>query len=311
MFFLFLACNPTEVAPLEVEHLLLTGQAPYKDQEYAGVWETDLDFNELWRQTLSEDQGGFGAQRVGQDTLLSRSGPPPDPNTDFDLVNQDGDVVWSYDAAEAGALVFPHGVGVTPWGQYLVADAVTARIMAVGQDGKVDWIQYTAADEKGPSGFDIGTVDGKPMLIATLLDESTTSIDTDDQVYAWWLKEDGLELAWKWPDSMDLRIASWMHGAHFQRDGSLLVSVAGLGNIVELDPATGLELRRAPSDDRTILAFPRDAVLLANGDMIVVDAVELLRVRDPFGDFEIVDSIPAPLSYSVELLDCTAEFCYE
>lgn len=311
MLFLLIACTQPKVMPLGEEHLLLTGQAPYKDQILPGVWETDGDFNELWRQPLLQDQGGFGAVRVGQDTLLSRSGPPPDPNTAFDLINQDGEVIWSYDAAEAGALVFPHGVGMTPWGQYLVADAVTSRILAIGADGKVDWIQYTAADRKGPSGFDIGIVDGQPMLVATLLDESTTSIDTDDQVYAWWLHEDGLDLAWKWPESMDLRIASWMHGAHFQHDGSLLVSVAGLGNIVELDPATGTELRRAPDDDRTILAFPRDAVLLANGDMIVVDAVELLRVRDPFGDFEIVDSIPAPLSYSVERLDCNTEFCYE
>ena len=311
MIFLLIACNHATVAPLGEEHLLLTGQAPYKDQQLAGVWEADTDFNEVWRQPLSKDQGGFGAQRVEEGTLISYSGPPPDPNTGFSLVNQDGERLWAYDASEAGALVFPHGVGVTPWGQYLVADAVTSRIMAVGADGKVDWIQYTAADQKGPSGFDIGMVDGQPMLIATLLDESTTSSDTDDQVYAWWLHEDGLELAWKWPESMDLRIASWMHGAHFQRDGSLLVSVAGLGNIVELDPATGRELRRAPSDDRTVLAFPRDAVLLGNGDMIVVDAVELLRVRDPFGDFEIVDSIPAPLSYSVELLDCASEVCYE
>lgn len=311
MFILLLACTQQpKVTELPENHLLFTSQGPYKDDGYPGVWETREDFSEVWSLDLPGEQGAFGAVRIGEDTLITRTEQPPDPNTALERVARDGTVVWAYNTDEAGLLVLPHGVGQTPWNQYLVADVFTFRIMAVGADGKVDWVEYTTEQHGAPSGLEVGMVDGKPMLLATLLDESPDTITTNDQVYAWWLKEDGLELAWKWPETIDASVASWLRGAHFQHDGSLLVNAAGLGNIVELDPRTGRELRRIPEDDRPLLVFPRDAVLLPDGDMIVVDAAELLRIRDPFGAFEIVDSAPAPLTYSVELINCEEEVCY-
>jgi len=312
MLLFLLACQsatPSKATTADY-HLLWSGQGPYKDDGYPGIWETDLDFNEVWALDLPGEQGGFGALREGTDTLIARTTQPPDPNVSVERVTADGSVVWAYDADTAGMLVFPHGIALTPWEQYVIADVFTSRIFAVSADGRLDWSNYTREAGGAPSGFDIGMVDGKPMLIATLLDESVMGDDSNNRIAAWWLEKDGLTPAWTWPESGDKHNASWLHGAHFQYDGSLLVSVAGVGQVVQLDPVTGLELDRIPRDGKGMLAFPRDAVLLPNGDMILADALELVRVRDPFGDFERVASTALPLTYSVELIDCATQTCY-
>lgn len=309
MILLLIACRPPEKEPTDDWHLLFTGQAPYKGDGMAGIWETDLDFQEVWRVELPGTQGGFGATRLpGKETLYARSSQPPHADPSVEIADAQGNVSWIYDPNTVGAINFPHGVATSASGDYIAADAFAFQVIGIHPSKNLAWKTSLAENLQAPTGVWVGMLDGQETMVVPAVDEPYNGGPPRDQVWAYRLEASGPTLAWVWPPENDPTEALWVHGARILEDNTILVSIAGLGRIVRLD-AQGNKIAQYPSDDRVMLSFPRDALFLPDGDLLVVDSVEVLKIHDPENSFEIVDAIPAPFSYSVQLLDCSLDLC--
>lgn len=294
-------------------HLLISGQMVLANEDAPGVYEVDEHGEMTWNAPLELGTGGFGAARAdGHETLIAWTQIGTTLTSGLLRADRDGNTLSRYDEGSAENLSFPHGIAHHSAGQIVVGDGWSGDILAIDSHGDIVWRLATPDLGFGqvPSGLRVFQVGGRPLLIATLLGEGPLDSGMRyDQVVAWWIDGSSPQLAWAFPPEPDSSSVLWVHGPQQMADGSFLVSSAGLGQIVHID-AEGNELERLPpSDDPYRFAFPRDAVETPDGDLLVLDATELLLVRDPFGDYTVEPVRELLFGYSVDLLDCTLGTC--
>lgn len=315
-------------------HLLVHGTPSEGEVDAAGgpapaIREVGADLTPRWSLAFTatadaaadgqaDGSGSAGAIRHADGrTTYARTWPPPTLGSAIETVDAAGAPLASVDAFFA-RVAFAHGLVETPDGDWLVADTIAGRVVAVDPDGVVLW-QQSFADEGAtlwPNGVDLVVGDdGEARFVVTLLYHSGDT--TTDRVELWRLggRTDAPTREWSWPpaDGSDPYLGAddatgvWPHGPHLAPDGTVTVSLAARGQIALLaDGATTTVMPPAPGP----LVFPRDAAWLPDGSLVVADAAaEVLRVADPTGAFAVVGALRAPGVYAVGVLDCATTAC--
>ena len=289
------------------QHVLLSALPP-EDVEGHSLWELGMDFTERWSHDVVNG-GAMGAWRADAGhTVYGRSGFPPHYNSSVDLIDSSGNLLWSHDDMFLMGLGFTHGVVITPEGDFIALDTSAGRIVAFDDTGSALWV--LTSDAGSPNGIHLAARDDGRVLLAVTniarvegeradkltLFQLTSRTEVPTEIWSFPMESDG--------------DGTWPHGPHFQPDGTILGCLSAAGQIVGLDEA-GQELWRIPAiDGPARLTFPRDAVFLPDGTLLVVDGEEeLLRVFDPFGAFQVVAAVHIPGIFNARLLDCASGAC--
>lgn len=325
LFLLFVACGLAESDDSDATadsgtyhdsagyHLLISGQMVLADEAAHGVYEVDEEWEPTWIAPIPTGSGGFGAARAeNRETVTAWTSIGSTMDAGLSRFDAIGQSLSQFDTGPIAELAFPHGVAVLEGGEFIVGDGWTGEILRSDAEGNIVWRIFTPTFGLGqvPSGLRVFQVGGRPLLVATLLGEGPLDEGGRfDQVVAWWIDGESPELAWAFPPERDPDVLLWVHGPQQLADGSILVSSSGLGQIVRLDPWGNEVGRVPPMGDPFRFAFPRDAVMLPDGDLLVLDATEVLRVRDPFGAYEVELIDELFFGYSLDLLDCGAGEC--
>jgi len=289
---------------------LLVGSTPGEGNDGHPLEELAADFSPRWALDFGDTSGTAGAIRHPDgSTVYARTWPPPTLTSALEAVDADGARLWSLDSFFAPTS-FVHGVVETPDGDFLVADTTQARVVAVDATGaelwELSWAESGAAH--WPNGIALATGDdGVTRLAVTLLYEGGD--DTSDHVELWRLgaRGDVPTREWSWPPEGVDATQTWTHGPQILADGTVTAALAGRGQVVGIrDGAVAWTIPPEPG----ALGFPRDAVFLPDGSLLLADAAsELLRVADPFGAFVVVAARSTPGIYSVGVLDCATDVC--
>lgn len=325
MIWLFAACSLVESDALDTDpesgiyndptgyHLLISGQMVLANEDAPGILEVDEDWERTWVAPVPKGAGGFGAARAeNRETLVAWTSIGSTMDAGLARFDANADSLSEFADGPVGDVQFPHGVALLEGGEFIFGDGWTGEILRSDAEGNILWRISTPAYGLGqvPSGLRVFDVGGRPLLVAALLGEGELGTgERFDQVVAWWIDGESPEQAWAFPREPDPSLLLWVHGPQQLPDGSLIVSSSGLGQIVRLDP-WGSELGRVPPmGDPFRFAFPRDAVMLPDGDLLVLDATEVLRVSDPFGAYEVELVTEMYFGYSLELLECASGEC--
>lgn len=307
------AARAYELAPYEdpvdpeAEHLLATALATV---EAPVLHELTPDLQTAWS-WAGNGAGAMGAWREedGQ-TTYSRVGLPPAWTSSIEQIDAEGQVIWGLDDLFVAGIGFSHGVVRTPSGRYIALDTAAGELVAFDEDGTVAWTTPAGTPDEpvSPNGIALRVDPDDPegpvhLAVSTLgrLDDSGTHglvrfllPDPDEppeEVFRVLLAEQAGE-------------TTWPHGPRFQDDGTLTVCHSAAGQVVAFDEV-GAEAWRMPEEPGSLFAFPRDAVFLSDGSLVVADAgQELIRVADPLGEPQVVAAVALPGVFSVGRVDC-------
>lgn len=299
-------------------HLLVSTLGGFSAEPVlTGAIELDLDLEPTWRADVSAPAGALGAVRLDDgDTLVMGTEAPPGTYAEVLRVDPSGAVASRIAAADGQSFAFPHGVGRTADGIIVVGDSFRGRVVGIDEaSGALAWSLPLDLFSAGSiSGAYLGPEedDGSHRLGLTLVGNiNDDSAQHTVRVYR--LPAGGAAPVeeWVWPAAPDLSACLWPHGVTFDADGSVLVGLGGLGQIVRLD-ADGAAVRRYPDDDAPRrLNFPRHVAILPDGRWAVSDGgMELLLVADPEGEFGVEDARAFQGVYDVHVLDCDAVPCH-
>jgi len=286
-------------------HLLTTSLPRFAAQP--ALVEYDLAFDERWRFGLAEG-GAQGAWRLeGGDTVFAAVSLPPDFDSSAVRIDAEGALVWDHGELFLAGLGFSHGVVPTPEGDWIALDTSGGRIVSFDEAGEILWTYpfHEAGEPGSPNGISLfDSPDEGTLLGVSLLERSG---GTGEQALALLEHRGAGEPPverWRWRIQQSEGTV-FPHGPRFTDDGELLICLSSLGQVAALD-LEGDELWRVPADARAAaLSFPRDAVLLPDGSLVVADgAAELVRVHDPHGAFEIVSAVEVPDIFSVHPVVC-------
>ena len=291
---------------------LLINSTPGTGAAGHAIEETAVDFAARWVLDQSDGSGSSGTLRLPDGTTVyAHSWPPPDYGSALDAVDPEGNLLWQERDFFRNARAFVHGVVMTPDGDYILADTIESRIVAIDPTGTVLWEQSWREDVgvHWPNGITLRTDDeGTTRLAVTLL--YSVGDYTNDRVELWRLTSrlTPPTREWSWPPVGTDTHATWTHGPHIIEDGTVTAALSATGSIIGLrDGERSWQIPPGPSP----LAFPRDATFLPDGTLLIADAAsEVLRVADPFGAFTVVDSHTANGVYSIDLLDCATSLCF-
>ncbi|MBM4366532.1 MAG: hypothetical protein FJ102_09970 [Deltaproteobacteria bacterium] len=218
----------------------------------------------------------------------------------MEAIDAEGNLLWSL-TEMFSSLSFIHGVKPGPGNSLVVADTSSGHVLGFDLDGNPLWsIDFVDGDTiHWPNGIDVATgSDGVTRLAVTLLLQVGSGPDYVD-VYV-------LDEAPVLERRHDVGDAAWPHGPHLRGDG-VVVSLSARGQVVSL--VDGEEEWRVP-ESPGVLAFPRDAVFLPDGTMVVADAAtELLRVYNPLDGFDDIWGRATPGAFSIDLVDCAELPC--
>lgn len=312
--FLLLACadpEPTDtytfeetLAPEDV-HILVSSDVFSVGH---AISEFDPQLNLTWYGDVEAGSGALGAIRMDDgDTVFAHIQAPPVYLSAFERMDPEGNIVWSYD--ELTAIGFSHGVGVTRNGTYVGIDTVAGRILAFDEAGTLLWEVTVSQDDEEyrPNGLSVlEDDDGTIRIATTLLERSGTGMP---DLLALWSTQDASvapELVWRSLVTNRLGEGAWPHGPRLAADGTLTVCQSANGQVVGYDLDSGLELWRVPETGAAAqLVFPRDALFLEDGSMLVADgAAELVRVADPFASFTVVGAVTMPGIFGLNEIRC-------
>lgn len=289
----------------DAEHILASSLV-YTDG--AGLVELRPDLTEVWSHDLGDDAGAQGAARLPDgSTVYAWSAAPPAYRSRFERIDAAGQIVWSYD--ELVAIGFVHGILPTPDGDYLGLDTVAGEVVAFDEAGTELW--RLAVAEEGhdwhPNGMHLLDYGGGDVRLALSMLERSTE-DAPDALAVYRLGErDALPtLLWRSLAATEHGDGAWTHGPRLLPDGTVLVCHSATGQVVAYDGADGAESWRAPPTGAPpVLAFPRDVLPLSDGSWVLADAgVEIVRVADPRGAFEVVAATPAPGVFGLSPIAC-------
>lgn len=270
--------------------------------------ELDPQLNLMWYGDVESGSGALGAIRLDDgDTVFAHIQAPPIYISAFERMDPEGNIVWSY--GDLTAIGFSHGVGVTRDGTYVGIDTVAGRILAFDEAGTLLWEVSTSeeGEEYRPNGLSVLDGDDGTIRIATSLLERSGTGQPD--VLALWETQDASvapELVWRALVTDRLGVGAWPHGPRLNPDGTLTLCQSSNGQVVGYDLSNGLELWRVPeTGDAPQLVFPRDALFLEDGSMLVADgAAELVRVADPFESFTVVGAVTMPGIFGLHEIRC-------
>ncbi len=263
--------------------------------------ELDGDFEPIFALGFGDGSGGAGAfRREDGTTVYARTWPPPELGSAVEAIDAEGNLLWSL-TEMFSSLSFIHGVESGPDDSLVVADTSSGHVLAFDLEGNKLWsIDFVDGETiHWPNGIDVATgSDGVTRLAVSLLLQVGSGSDYVD-VY---VLDETPELERR----HEVGDAAWPHGPHL--DGErLVVSLSARGQVVALEGDE--ELWRVPETPGA-LAFPRDAVFLPDGTMVVADAAsELLRVYNPLDGFDDISGRATPGVFSVDLVDCAELPC--
>ena len=305
--------TPTDAPPFvetldpDVVHVLASSSPALGDPGHP-LAELAVTLDTRWSLDFEDADGSGGAVRIADgDTVYVRSALPPDFKSELERVDATGTLLWSQDAFFMGDFSFAHGLVQTPAGDYLIADTILARILAVSEEGEVQWELSFVEDgtTRLPNGIDLATDgDGVTRIVVSSL--YRTGPDAADHVDGFRLggRTDVPTREWTFAGGQGTSERLWPHGPRFLDDGSVSVNYAARGQIARLvDGEVDWVVPRVPGK----LAFPRDMVVLPDETWLVADAAaEVLRVYDPLGRFEIVDAAFVPGVFGLVEVPCGA-----
>ena len=299
-------------------HLLVTTMGGFSAETVlTGAIELDLDLEPTWRAAVDAPAGALGAVRLADgDTLVMATEAPPGTYAEVLRVGPDSAVVDRIATADGQSFAFPHGIGQTADGVIVVGDSFRGRVVGLdGDTGAQVWsLAVDLFSEGSISGAYLGPRedDGSHRLGLTLVGNIADD-STQHTVRMYRIPAGGGEpvAEWAWPSRPDIADCLWPHGVTFDADGTVLVGLGGLGQIVRLD-AAGAAVRHFPPDDAPRrLNFPRHVAVLPDGRWVVSDGgTELLVVADPEGAFAVEDARALQGVYDVHVLDCAAVPCH-
>ncbi len=280
-------------------HLLATAIPPA--QEGPVLMELTPSLEPIW-EWEGNGAGAMGARREEDGrTTYARVALPPAYSSSVEQIDADEQTVWRHEDLFFAGVGFSHGVVRTPAGRYIALDTSGGDLVAFDEDGEIDWI-WPVGEELTPNGIALHSdADGLVHLGVTAL-RRNEALDT--VLHLTLPDEDVIpqELVRAELGSTDAPV--WPHGPRFDAEGRLSYCASTSGQVVGLDD-NGEETYRIPEAGRAALTFPRDAAFLPDGSLVVSDAgLQLLRVADPFGDFEIVGAFSMPGTFSVGPVQC-------
>jgi len=286
-------------------HLLVT-RLPRFPAEPALV-EYDLALDERWSFGLAAG-GAQGAWRLDNgDTVFTAATLPPDLASSAVRIDAEGTLIWDHSELFLAGLGFSHGVVPTPEGDWIALDTTGGQLVSFDEAGEILWTYpfHETGEPGSPNGISVfDSPDEGTLLGVSLLERSG---GTGEQALALLEHRGAGEPPverWRWSIEQSEGTV-FPHGPRFTDDGELLICLSSLGQVAALD-LQGDELWRVPADARAAaLSFPRDAVLLPDGSLVVADgAAELVRIHDPHGAFEIVSAVEVPDIFSVHPVVC-------
>lgn len=288
-------------------HVIATAIPSLADDPAIADLSADLQVRWAWHM---ENGGALGAVRLPDGaTVFASSRLPPDYTSGVEKIDKDGENVWSYFDLFTGGLGFSHGVVPTPAGDWIALDSSGARLVSFDEGGTVLW-EWSLLDLPlfgTPNGVSLREEDDGALLAITMLQRSESAGQDSVAILHIGDRLSPPTLVSCWDLATDLGANTWPHGPLWQPDGSLLLHRSALGEILAPD-MDGNELWTLPPPERAgTLAFPRSSTFLPDGSLVVADAgLEVLRVWDPFGAFEVVHAIEMPGVFSVEAVTCGA-----
>lgn len=294
------------VAPTSIH--LLASSLPARQGLGQALVELDPTLVSTWSWE-GEGSGAQGAWREADgSTVIARTSLPPAYASGVDKIDADGHLVWSRDDLFSIGLGFTHGVVQTPDGLYLTLDSTGGDLVAFAEDKDPLWIYPvgTPMDPGIPNGIAIGQdADGNVVLAITKLARSD-EIGLDELILLDLPDPEG-EPVERWRTTIAVGASrAWAHGPRFQGPNLLTVCHSLAGRIVAFD-LDGTELWRIPEEGIPRLGFPRDALFLEDGSLVVSDAaLEVLRIADPMGAFEVVGAVEVPGVFAVAPITCGA-----
>ena len=274
----------------------------------AALVELRPDLSPSWVGELEPESGALGAVRLADgDTVFPHVQSPPAYVSAFERMGPDGELRWSL--SDLTLIGFSHGVQVTRDGTYIGLDTVSGRIIAFDEAGALLW--SVDVDVEGvshnPNGLSVLDDGAGPVLIATTLLERSGSGLPD--LLALWEAPDAQSppvLRWRVEVADRTGDGAWPHGPRLAPDGTLTACHSANGQIVGYDPVDGTELWRLPeTGEEARFAFPRDALFLEDGSLLVADAAaELIRIADPFGASQVVGAVALPGLFGLTPIPC-------
>lgn len=297
----------TETLPPDALHILAAGSPAQGDLGHP-LTELSVDLETRWFLDLPEYDGTAGtARQPNGDTVYVRSSLPPDYASALERVDADGNLLWSHDEFFFGDFAFAHGLAETPDGDFLIADTVMARVIAVTEDGELLWeLPFTGSTTRLPNGLDLQTgTDGVTRIVVSEL--FRTGPETSDRVEVFQLggRTDVPTLEWTFTGGEGSSERLWPHGPRFLEDGAVLVNFAARGQIARLEAGV---VDTVVPEVPGVLAFPRDTLVLPDGTWLVADAgAEVVRIFDPLGSFQVVDAVAVPGVFGLARVDCAAD----
>lgn len=292
------------VETLDADDLhVLVGSTPGEGTGAPALEELALDNTPRFSVSFGDDAGTAGALRSNDGTTTyAKTWPPQALGSAVEAVNAAGDVLWSQDEYFS-SFSFVHGLELGPDGEFILADTTAGTVFAVTPEGEPLWSIAWQADGvvHWPNGIHVATTsDGVTLMAVSLLVQAGAG---DDRVDVYALGPDGPEPRWAY----EAGDASWPHGPHVEADGSVVASLAARGQVIRLVDG---DLSWTIPPEPGVLAFPRHAVFLPDGSLLVADAAaDLLRIGNPMSTFEVVAARSTPGIYSLELLDCAESTC--
>lgn len=266
------------------------------------------DLSAVWTHDLELGSGAQGAARLADgSTVYSHVQAPPVYDSAIELIDASGALRWSYD--ELFLLGFSHGVAATPAGDFVTLDTIGGKILSFDTSGAELW-SLRVSDETGayrPNGLSLREGEDGVVHVAVTLLEATDSGEADAlALYTLGERTELPTLAWRVPVATRSGDGAWPHGPRLREDGTLMACHSANGQVVGYDLASGAELWRLPEDEAAPrFAFPRDALFLSDGSLVVADAgSELVRVSDPFDAFEVVAAATTPGIFGISPVIC-------
>jgi outer membrane protein assembly factor BamB len=294
-----------ETLDLEAWHLLFTALPSYRTQSHA-LLETNLAMEERWVHDVDEG-GAMGAWRFDDgSTVFGESHFPPNFASAATAIDAQGETLWRHTEIFLLSIGFTHGVVPTPEGDFIALDSIGSRIVSFDVAGTLLWT-LDSTDSAMPNGITVRTNDEGRTLLGVAERRKTNMDEIADRLILYELQGREVPPRERWRVQLRTEDGRGLipHGAHFQEDGTLLVCESAGGQVLAFDEE-GDALWRLPGADALVrFAFPRDALFLPDGSLVVVDGEdEAFRIWDPFGAFEIVSAIKIPGVFSVHLVPC-------
>ncbi len=282
---------------------VLVGSTPGEGTGAAALEELAVDNSLRFSLSFDDDAGTAGAIRNADgSTTYAKTWPPQALGSAIEAVNAAGELLWS-DDSYFSSFSFVHGLELGPQGEFIVADTTAGTVFAVTPEGEPLWsLNWQAGGViHWPNGVHVATTtSGETLMAVSLLVQAGAG---DDRVEVYTIGTAGPEPRWTY----EAGDASWPHGPHVEEDGSVLASLAARGQVIRLvDGALDWTIPPEPG----VLAFPRDAVFLPDGSLLVADAAsDLLRIGNPMSTFEVVGARATSGIYGLDVLDCAEEAC--